>query len=103
MRVPRDVYQSSLRKFDGSPVELTYPSEYLVRKINQTGGVNIHRACIAVSQALRGFEVGLQTISANELAVWFCRLRLGEIDLTTQKFHATTAAARAAMSPAANQ
>jgi len=90
MRVPRDVYQSSPRKFDSSSIELTYPSDYLVRKVHHTGSVHIRHVCVGVSQALRGLEIGLQPISGNEYAVWFCRLRLGEIDVATQKFQATT-------------
>lgn len=88
MRVPRELYQTSPRKFDPTPIELTYPGEYLTRKINHTGRVNIHSTCIQVSAALRGMNVGLQPTDAHRLALWFCRLRLGEIDVPTQKFHA---------------
>jgi len=88
MRVPHEVYHTSPRKFDPTPATLTYPGEYLVRKINRNGSVKIHSQPISVSLALRGFDVGLQPAQTNRLAVWFCRLRLGEIDLETQRFHA---------------
>jgi transposase InsO family protein len=88
MRVPRDLYQPSSRKFDPAPVELAYPGEYLVRKVNGTGSVKIHNTLVNVSAALRGFDVGLQSVNADRLALWFCRLRLGEIDLSTHKFKA---------------
>jgi transposase InsO family protein len=88
MRVPRDFYQSSSRKFDPQPVKLTYPSEHLVRKVNNTGSVKIHKQSINVSLALRGYDIGLEPSEANRLGVWFGRLRLGAIDLETLKFQA---------------
>lgn len=89
MHVPQDVYHPSSRKFDPSPVELVYCSEYLVRKVNRIGDVKIHNARVGVSVALRGFEVGLEPIKGNSFAVWFCRLCVGEIDLSTRKFQPT--------------
>ncbi len=90
MRVPHDVYHVSPRKFDPTPVELVYPREYLVRKVNRNGSVKIHKAAVNVSAALRGFPIGLEPLPANRYATWFCRLCLGQIDLSTQKFHAVT-------------
>jgi transposase InsO family protein len=88
MRVPHDVYHTSPRKFDPAPVELVYPREYLVRKVNNIGSVKIHKAPVNVSAALRGFQIGLEPTQANRFAIWFCRLCLGQIDLSTHKFHA---------------
>jgi len=88
MRVPQQVYQASPRKFDPKHVQLTYPSEYLIRKVNSNGSVKIHNQLLNVSLALRDYDVGLQPIAAARLGVWFCRLRLGEIDLDTKKFNA---------------
>lgn len=90
MRVPQEVYQTSSRKFDPSPIELAYPRGYLVRKVNSSGSVRIHRAGINVSAALQGFQVGLEPLPDDRYATWFCRLCLGQIDLATQKFHAAT-------------
>ena len=42
----------------------------------------------AISAALSGCNVGLEPITSQRHAVWFCRLRLGELDLSTDKFHA---------------
>jgi putative transposase len=92
MRVPQDLYQTSPRKFDQTPVALSYPGEYLVRKVNHTGALKIHNHRINVSRALRGYDVGLRANATHRHDVWFCRLRLGEIDLETQKFTAATTA-----------
>jgi putative transposase len=88
LRVPHDVYQASPRRFDPAPVELVYPGPYLVRKVNQAGSVKVRRQRISVSTTLRGYDVGLEPRDQNRLAVWFCRLCLGEIDVSTSKFRA---------------
>ena len=67
MRVPHDVYHASPRKFDPAPVELVYPREYLVRKVNSIGSVKIHKAAVNVSAALRGFPIGLEPLAGQPL------------------------------------
>jgi transposase InsO family protein len=89
MRVPHDVYHASPRKFDPAPVELVYPRGFLARKVTGPGYVKVHNIRVNVSTALCGFDIGLEPQQPNRFAVWFCRLCLGEIDLTTQSFHAT--------------
>lgn len=91
MRVPRDIYRVSSRKYDPAPVELEYPTGQVVRKVMRLGHVNIAGRSLPISAALAGFHVGLEPISQERYAVWFCRLRLGELDLTTDKFHAADA------------
>lgn len=88
MRVPHEVYHRSSRPFDPAPVELVYPGNYLVRKVKRVGTVKIHNTLVSVSVALGGFEVGLEPAASSSYALWFCRLCLGTLDLTTQKFQA---------------
>lgn len=90
MRVPHDVYHASPRKFDPAPIELVYPRGYAVRKVSGVGEVKIHNTRVGVSTALRGLDVGLEPIQDPRYAVWFCRLCLGHIDLSTHKFQAAT-------------
>lgn len=92
MRVPREVYALSPRKYDPSPVELVYPAEYLVRRVMNRGGVKLKNRCVNVSEALQGWDVGLEPVHDSCYAVWFCRLCLGRLDLATEKFHAITKA-----------
>jgi transposase InsO family protein len=88
MRVPGDVYHTSPRKFDPTPVEVVYPRGYLVRKVNSIGSVKIRNAAVKVSAALHGFPIGLEPLQDDRYATWFCRLCLGHIDIGTHKFHA---------------
>jgi transposase InsO family protein len=101
MRVPRDLYQASARKFNPRPVELAYPGEYWVRKVDNNGCVKIHNTRINVSVALRGFDVGLQATNSERLALWFCRLRLGDIDVSAQKFRAAATGSSTVAGPQA--
>ena len=86
LRVPHEFYQASSRKFDPASVELVYPAGYLVRKVNGSGSIKLHNSPIFVSEALRHLEVGLEPLDGCRFAVWFCRLCLGQLDLSTQKF-----------------
>jgi putative transposase len=88
MRVPKELYEASPRKYDPASVELVYPADYLVRKVMKAGHVNIAHRSIPISASLGGREVGLEPLTSTRYAVWFCRLRLGELDLSTEKFHA---------------
>jgi putative transposase len=88
MRVPQDVYHTSPRRFDPTPVELGYPKEYSVRKVNYIGRVKIHSQLVNISLALRGQQIGLEPIAADRLGVWYCKLCLGHVDLSTYKFQA---------------
>jgi transposase InsO family protein len=92
MKFPREVYVASSRSFQPSPVQLVYPSHYQVRKVKANGCLKINNLLISVSQALSGLEVGLESIGNNRYSVWFCRLALGELDLTTASFRKTPGA-----------
>lgn len=91
MRVPKDAYERSTRRFDPAPVELAYPRTCLVRKVNHCGAVKVHRSPINISQALRGLQIGLEPVETDRLDVWYCKLCLGQIDLTTHAFKAARA------------
>ena len=88
MRVPSELYENSSRRFDSSPIELVYPPDHQVRRVNGKGEVKFHSQRMPISSALCGWEVGLQPSSATEYQVWFCRLCLGALDLSTAKFTA---------------
>lgn len=90
MRVPADLYTTSTRRYDGSHAELAYPTGQFVRKVRRKGAIKIWNHEVQLSASLQGYDVGLEVLDGDRLAVWFCRLRLGEIDLRTRKFHAAT-------------
>jgi hypothetical protein len=88
MRVPADVYVKSQRKFDADNFELSYPTEYLTRKVGASGNIGIMNREILISKALRGWHIGLKVTGCKHYAVWFGKLYLGEIDMETESFDA---------------
>lgn len=88
MKVPADLYVPSPRRFEADEVVLEYPAEYLRRHVGQSGAIKIHNLRIPVSEALAGWDVGLKYEAEKRYGLWFCRLRLGQVDLETQKFTA---------------
>lgn len=90
MKVPSELYQPSTRPYEAEEVELCYPSGQFVRKIRSNGSVKWRSLDVRISTALRGYHVGLEPTADDRLSVWFCRLCLGDIDLSTAKFTAAT-------------
>jgi transposase InsO family protein len=86
MRVPAQLYVPSPRKYDGQGVEVEYPLGYLRRRVSSGGMIRLHGANVQISLALCGQEVGLEP-QAERYALWFCRLRLGEVDGALEKFY----------------
>ena len=92
MRVPADLYTKSTRTFDASLIELDYPNDHLKRLVTKAGTIKFENVCFGISVALRGWHVGLKPEQKDRYGLWFSRLRLGEIDLKSEKFFATTKA-----------
>jgi len=88
MRIPAEVYERSSRAYDPAAVELSYPPGYLQRRVSCVGEVAIRGMKIGLSLALAGYDVGLESVEDGRYAVWFGRLCLGAIDLSTQRFQA---------------
>ena len=89
MKVPADLYVRSPRRFEPGEVALDYPMDYLRRRVNQNGAIRLQSIRIGVSEALAGWDVGLRHDRSHRYGLWFCRLRLGEVDLKTEQFQAT--------------
>jgi transposase InsO family protein len=89
MRVPAELYQNSPRRYEPGEVELEYPLGNLRRRVSSMGAIRLQSVRVSVSEALAGWDVGLQP-ERDRYGLWFCRLRLGEVDLKTQKFYAVT-------------
>jgi len=87
MRVPADLYVKSERRFAPENFELSYPQEYLRRKVNTIGNIKIMNSQILISTALRGWDVGLKATAYGRYAVWFGPLCLGEIDMEMESFN----------------
>lgn len=91
MRVPGDVYAKSARCYIAEPIEIEYPSECIVRKVNAAGQIKLDGACIPISTAIAGWHIGLKADGESLFVVWFGSLCIGTIDLKTISFEAADA------------
>jgi len=85
MRCPGEVYVASERKYEGTPEDLDYP-QMCSRRVNPRGIIWLDGEGLFLSTALAGWSVGLKPISAELMEVWFGRLFLGQVDVTTSSF-----------------
>lgn len=89
MRVPSELYKVSDRKYDGSEIHIEYPSDFLTRIVSKGGNIRLNGSMYTISQSLVGWHIGLKNESSTEYGVWFSTMRLGTLDTTAFKFHAT--------------
>jgi transposase InsO family protein len=85
MRCPGEVYISSERKYEGTPEDLEYP-QMCSRRVSAHGTIKLDNQSLFLSAALAGWSVGLKPIAENLMEVWFGRLLLGQVDLSTSNF-----------------
>jgi putative transposase len=85
MRCPGELYVASQRKYQGTPEDLEYP-QMCSRRVSPRGMIKVDGETLFLSSALAGWSVGLKPISADLMEVWFGRLLLGQVDLTTSSF-----------------
>ncbi len=82
LAVPASRYQPSPRPFPEVMPPWEYDLEDEVRAVAPSGQVTHRARTVFVSQALRGQRVALRpTTTDGELAVYYCRERLGTVDL----------------------
>jgi transposase InsO family protein len=86
MRTPSEVYVASSRKYEGTPEDLDYP-QMCTRRVSAHGAIKLDGQTLFLSTSLTGWSVGLKPIAQNLMEVWFGRLLLGQIDLSTSSFN----------------
>ena len=90
MKFPAEIYQSSAKKFVGTPQDLTYP-QMAARKVQQGGKISWGAQKIFISTALRGWSLGVESRHPQRCNVWFGRLLLGQLEPATGSFVRTEA------------
>jgi len=94
MKTPGSLYVRSDKSYDGSDIHISYPPNWIERRVTQGGTLKLCSVQIGISTALVGHTIGLQPI-ADRLDVWFDYLRLGHIDLNVMRFIRVTEQRRA--------
>lgn len=85
MRCPQEVYECSQRRYEGTPDCLLY-NGMGTRRVARTGQIGVEGSHFFLSTALQGWNVGLLPASHGLLDVYFARLLLGQIELSTAAF-----------------
>src|SRR5262249_34526127 len=85
MKCPAELYESSKRKYEGTPQELSYPGME-PRRVKVTGEICYENQCVFISTALSGWSVGLESCGEGKYNVHFAQLLLGQLDRTTASF-----------------
>ncbi len=93
MKRPAELYQSSARKFEGTPQDLTYP-RMEARRVQSTGCIRLGKQPIFISTALSGWSVGLEPAELGKFNVHFGQLLLGQYDESTLSFEPSEARAK---------
>jgi len=85
MRFPGEVYNRSSVPYADESVDISYPADWIERRVTTGGTIKLCNSKIGISTTLTGFVVGLQPV-ADRLDVWFDYLRIGHIDLHVMQF-----------------
>lgn len=90
MKTPNEVFIKSNRKYSNELTIIDYPRDYMVRKVMKDGYIRINNFSLLITSALREYYVGLKVVDSHELAVYFCEVFLGIINMKTISFKPMT-------------
>ncbi|MEM8955379.1 MAG: DDE-type integrase/transposase/recombinase [Verrucomicrobiota bacterium] len=88
MATPSEFYKASPRRFEGTPDELDYAGMESRRVHPTHGTITYQRQRYAISQALRGWQLGLKPIEDGLVELYFANLLLGHLEPSTRSFRA---------------
>jgi hypothetical protein len=85
MRMPKEVYKPSKRKWEGTPDQLDYEG-LITRRVQKNGEIRFENQSIFLSTAIHGWDVGLKPLKNGTLEVYFAKLLLGYLNPETASF-----------------
>lgn len=89
MQMPSEVYIKGTRAYEDTPTDIEYPG-MISRKVHRVGYICMESVRIHISAALGGWSIGLHPVGQDRFDIYFARLRLGTIELSSASFtHAT--------------
>jgi transposase InsO family protein len=79
-KTPSEIYKvTERRRF--KPVPHVYPSHVIVRRVWENGEISIRKERYFVTEALAGFDVGIERIDDMQARVWFRDIDLGFLEM----------------------
>lgn len=85
MKRPSEVYSRSARRWEGTPEGLDYEG-LITRRVQKRGIIGFEDQKYFISTALAGWDVGLKRRSDATCEVYFAKLVVGHLELTTASF-----------------
>jgi putative transposase len=82
-RTPAEVYKPAPRRPTSKPA--IYPATWLIRRVNNTGGMCISGAPFFLSAALVGQLIALEPLRGLRHRIWYYDVSLGELELVPGK------------------
>ena len=85
MRVPAELYHPSVRKWNGTSEQISYPG-MATRRVKKAGAICYEDQRIFISQALAGWDVGLRYRTEEVIELYFAQLLLGVLETPSAAF-----------------
>lgn len=82
---PADVYFSSKRELLNKAAEISYPQEFIIRKVRTNGEIKWFGKKYYVTSLLHQEPIGLKMIDEGRAMLYFAKLKLGIIDARADK------------------
>jgi putative transposase len=82
---PAHRYSASPSPYPKRLREPEYPVGFTVRQVRSNGQIKWHGHAVFVAEALIGEPIALRQLSDDDWQVWFCGLKLGLLNLRTNK------------------
>ena len=77
---PADRYAASPRSYHKRLPEMTYPDDYLIRKVRHSGEIKLGGQLISTIRRLTGQPVGLQPLDHDRWRLYSRMVKLGVVD-----------------------
>ena len=84
-RLPSDCHLKSSREYTGEFSEITYPDNFVIRKVRSNGEIKWQGKLIYVSELFYGEPVGLEPIDEDRALLSYSSVKLGMVDLKKRK------------------
>ena len=85
MKRPAELYEKSCRKLPTRLLPMDYSPDMLTRCVGPRGTISIENVPIFLTASLGGWTVGLKPAANDCFDLWFAHLRLGVLDLSSQR------------------
>lgn len=82
MKTPSEVYEKSLRRYEGDPEDFEYPCHLETRRVRANGHMNWEGKSVFIGESIAKQVVGLEPRRRDVWRIWLGPLAIGDLDLT---------------------